>query len=553
VRTTPYTQSLDLEQGGEFNAENIEDAIDKNTKLILQNKDRIDRLLRFPTTDPSASVVEMPSSIDRAGKFLYFGATNGEPTTADATVATDTTVSDFMVTVLDDADADAARNTLGGTAQFEADFYADFSTAISTIGATEGELHIRSAQAITTTETVPATLALIFHKGGSLSISGTKTVTINGPIRAGPFKIFTLAVAGSDLIAFGEGYLEYVLPQWFGAVGDGTTDDTAEFDAADTSIGAGGGMMYIPKGDYVINDWMPRSSVVYRGAGISASRIIGTTSNAITLTGTLSRATFEHLGFTTTSSYACIDTDANAFSQCTIRNCNFEDPAKYGLQGYYISCLIDHCLFGISPATGKMTSSVYLTGTSNYNTFSNCLFEKCTGPSISIGVAGQGYHNVFHKCLWDNLDDKVMYIKAGASVKFLDCWAETINIVTNTERCVIEFDTGNTEVSLIRGFRLAGSQGFTNKFLLFTGNPRVRFIGNSVTTDYTDLTIVTLKAHDRFWHYGNAYVQESVGVADAGYRYYRDASDTEPVFYENALVSYGNETIYHYNNNHFGA
>lgn len=233
IRSIPRTQSLDLEQGGSFNAENVEDMGDKNTNLINQNADKIGRLLRFPETDPSASVVALPNSVDRAGKFLYFGAIDGEPTTADGTVATDVTVSPFMETVLDDADADAARNTLGGTAQFEADFYADFSTAISTIGATEGELHIRTTQAITTDETVPVTLALVFHKGGSLSISGTKTVTINGAIEAGLYEIFTLASAGNDIVVLGNRYGVNLFAEWWGAgTGESASTNATAIQAA---------------------------------------------------------------------------------------------------------------------------------------------------------------------------------------------------------------------------------------------------------------------------------------------------------------------------------
>lgn len=72
IRNTPKTQSLDLEQGGSFNAENIEDALDKNTKLIIENKDAIGKAITFPTTDAVALTTELPNSIDRASKNLTF-------------------------------------------------------------------------------------------------------------------------------------------------------------------------------------------------------------------------------------------------------------------------------------------------------------------------------------------------------------------------------------------------------------------------------------------------------------------------------------------------
>jgi hypothetical protein len=71
-------QSLDLTTGGTFNAENIEDAIDRNTIYAIQNKDALTRTMRIPQTDPTTINMELPTSIDRASKYLTFDA-NGEP------------------------------------------------------------------------------------------------------------------------------------------------------------------------------------------------------------------------------------------------------------------------------------------------------------------------------------------------------------------------------------------------------------------------------------------------------------------------------------------
>ena len=72
IRNSPKTQSLDLEQGGSFNAENIEDALDKTTKLIIENKDAIGKAITFPPTDAAALIAKLPNSIDRASKNLTF-------------------------------------------------------------------------------------------------------------------------------------------------------------------------------------------------------------------------------------------------------------------------------------------------------------------------------------------------------------------------------------------------------------------------------------------------------------------------------------------------
>lgn len=113
IRVTSMTQSLDLEQGGTFNAENIEDALDKNTKLNIERDDAVDRSLRAPDTDSSDLDMELPNSIDRASAYLYFDA-NGEPTVVSSvTIPEDTvTITSYAETLLDDANEATLKATI---------------------------------------------------------------------------------------------------------------------------------------------------------------------------------------------------------------------------------------------------------------------------------------------------------------------------------------------------------------------------------------------------------------------------------------------------------
>ena len=94
IRNTPMTQALDLTAGGSFNAENVEDAFDKNTKLIIENSDAIARSLVFPDTDAATSITTLPNSVDRASKNLTFDAA-GTPT---ASVSVETGAVTFTAT-----------------------------------------------------------------------------------------------------------------------------------------------------------------------------------------------------------------------------------------------------------------------------------------------------------------------------------------------------------------------------------------------------------------------------------------------------------------------
>lgn len=99
IRDTPKTQLLDLEQGGSFSAEDVEDALDKTTKLIIENSDSLDRALRAPATDAVALDLELPSSVDRASKNLGFDASgNVTVTDSSGTFTTQTAVWGDIIT-----------------------------------------------------------------------------------------------------------------------------------------------------------------------------------------------------------------------------------------------------------------------------------------------------------------------------------------------------------------------------------------------------------------------------------------------------------------------
>lgn len=112
IRETEGTQTLDLVQGGSFNAENVEDALDKNTRLINENADLIGRVLRFPDADPATAVTPIDNSIDRKGNYLFFDSSTGAPTVAITTDATSIVTTPFTKTLLEAGSEKIARTTL---------------------------------------------------------------------------------------------------------------------------------------------------------------------------------------------------------------------------------------------------------------------------------------------------------------------------------------------------------------------------------------------------------------------------------------------------------
>ena len=67
-----YTQGVDLVSGGAFNANVIEDAIDRNTILARRAQELTTRSIQIPITDDTGTTVELPTETLRASKAIVF-------------------------------------------------------------------------------------------------------------------------------------------------------------------------------------------------------------------------------------------------------------------------------------------------------------------------------------------------------------------------------------------------------------------------------------------------------------------------------------------------
>lgn len=107
----PYTQTTDYLEGGSFSAATHEDALDKLTKISQQLKAEIDRSLRLPVSNQNVSGQTNPI---QAGYTLRANPTaTGLEWVSPTDLALGVTTTAFSRDLLDDADAAAARTTLG--------------------------------------------------------------------------------------------------------------------------------------------------------------------------------------------------------------------------------------------------------------------------------------------------------------------------------------------------------------------------------------------------------------------------------------------------------
>lgn len=179
IRNTPRTQSLDLEQGGSFNAENVEDALDKNTKLIIESHDKIvNKAITFPETDDSALTTILPSSVDGASKVVARDS-SGNITMIDAVPEGSVAFSTFGTNMAE------AANALAGKAVINLDHIFD----IRDYGAETSESATANATAIQAALDAVGTAGggAIFIPIGEFDYNTTLTMsTITGIVGMGP-------------------------------------------------------------------------------------------------------------------------------------------------------------------------------------------------------------------------------------------------------------------------------------------------------------------------------------------------------------------------------
>lgn len=108
-RVVGLTQLTDYTPNDPFPAQVHEESLDKLTFMNQQQQEEIDRSFKFAETD--AGTASIPVASERASKYLGFDA-SGDVIAVDGTTNA-TPISTFGATLVDDADASAARTTLG--------------------------------------------------------------------------------------------------------------------------------------------------------------------------------------------------------------------------------------------------------------------------------------------------------------------------------------------------------------------------------------------------------------------------------------------------------
>lgn len=205
--------------------------------------------------------------------------------------------------------------------------------------------------------TIPSNIRLRFKDGGKLSPASGITLTINGSIEAGLYQIFD----GSGTIT-SDGYRSNIVyPEWFGAMADGTTDDTESYNKSLTFLPNGGTIFFQSGATYRISSKQETPdylTIIAYGAtirsidGVDTGNTIGlhrTSGDPCMYSailggifdgnwGTGSEDDPEHLPGTNTA------LSFGYSSHCLLRDCTIINAVNDGIAGAFLSdCVIENC------------------------------------------------------------------------------------------------------------------------------------------------------------------------------------------------------------------
>jgi hypothetical protein len=357
------------------------------------------------------------------------------------------------------------------------------SAALSAIGSSPYRLSINFPLKFSGNLTFPANIQLEFYNDGRLiGTSGTEILTLNGPVIAPLKQIFSTCAP-----TFGYGTKVY--PEWFGAVGDGSTDDYSAIQASVNSLASvRGTVMFGPKSykmGTVVNitssnlglqgeaNWATR--IIIPGASQSAFQFLGTNSSnkinhnfvadmfiykSVTATGgigiVLSHTAIAHLRNLQISDFGYGVKLANATNTLTENVICTNSSGTFGFRGFYldgtdpngnVSSMFRDCAVDAAGNTGNSygfySSSGAAGGNLNDVYFDNCATASCkTGYYFDLAsqLTGAWGDIMITNPIVDFYTDYGIFIAnspVGSAITITGGWIDAKPLLTETDAIVV--------------------------------------------------------------------------------------------------------------------
>jgi len=125
----------------------------------------------------------------------------------------------------------------------------------------------KGTYSVGTSFTISSNVAIRMNNGAVLQIATGQILTINGPFEAGLYQVFDCV--GTGAVTFGSGSVSEVYPEWWGAKGDGVTDNTNFINSAVLS----GKILCFQVGNYLTQTIILISGTHLKGMGSCFTKI----------------------------------------------------------------------------------------------------------------------------------------------------------------------------------------------------------------------------------------------------------------------------------------
>lgn len=274
---------------------------------------------------------------------------------------------------------------------------------------------------------------LRIEEGGLLKPVTSHTVTLSGNFSAGPYQVFTNALPGQGTVSIsGNKTTTEIIPQWWGATGDGTSDDTAALNQAFAQVGQG---VFVPKGSYKTTATLasPVCSAI-SGAGRDSTIFLPSATVKAFMkvySGVLVLRGFQVDGAATANATGLLFGDGTSFSPWggqveMVRIRNFRGASGVGvriadaLKSSFTHVTVEGC--GIDLLAQRITGGYPTT-----ITFRNCQFNTATTKGVKLV---DGHSLIFDGCVFEsNAEEGVILLpNAGGTLENIalvnGCWFE---------------------------------------------------------------------------------------------------------------------------------
>jgi polygalacturonase len=209
----------------------------------------------------------------------------------------------------------------GALADGEADDAPALEAALDAVSADDAWIELRrGSYRLASSLTAPRPVR--FRPGARLLLDAGTLTTFCGPVEAGLWQIF----GGEGGVAFEPGMVAEVVPQWWGAVADGVTDDAPAFRQASAALtSSGGGRLFVPAGTYLFDSGEPGVTETLAGCiiGVDGVHVDGAGPRSVIQAGPGLDATGDNSNFLLELQGDVLAPYAAARRDCTVSNLRF--------------------------------------------------------------------------------------------------------------------------------------------------------------------------------------------------------------------------------------